>query len=219
MVMTCRHVQELRDAYLDNELSASLAAEVHAHLLQCPACQRQVEMLRACGNVIANDHTGSELGSGFANRVVAAMPDLLARKSSGLVTRRARRRRFWNVAVSASLPAAAAIIFFCVLVWPAGEFGSRETVVRGRAVEAVGADKVVDSTIDALEDTREAARDVNRVLGISMAGAREEVKRGIEQFKKNPVTITHFLLDPVMGLCDALEQAPAAGDDEEIVRF
>lgn len=57
MVMTCRHVQQLRDSYLDGELSSSLMAEVHAHLLQCPECQRQVEMIRIAGHVIAGDRS------------------------------------------------------------------------------------------------------------------------------------------------------------------
>jgi len=47
MSLTCRNVRQLHDAWLDGELSANMNAEVHAHLLQCPECQQQVEMIRA----------------------------------------------------------------------------------------------------------------------------------------------------------------------------
>src|SRR6185436_13710965 len=74
MLMTCRNVRQLHDAFVDGELSASLTAEVHAHLLQCPECQHEIEMLRAATDVITQDHSEPIMDSGFASRVIAQMP-------------------------------------------------------------------------------------------------------------------------------------------------
>ncbi len=224
MLMTCRHVQKLRDAYLDGALSSSLMAEVHAHLLQCPACQRQVEMIRACGSVIANDRSEPELPPGFADRVVASLPRVTYGDRSLLVTRRERRQRLLRMGISASLPAAAAMLFFCVLIWPVTETGRRGTIVKGAAaVKAVGAEGLVNSTLEVIEGTKRAAEDVNRLLEISMQDARRGVRAGLERVHEPPpqptVSFTDIFLEPFRGLLDVDEPPDPERGEPEVVRF
>lgn len=220
--MTCRHVQQLTEAYLDGELSPSLMAEVHAHLLQCPSCQQRVEMLRVCGEVIANDHSEPALEASFADRVAAVLPNTSQGRSIRLVSRTARRRRFWQMAVSACLPAAAAILFFGILVWPTTEFGDRQTQVKGRAVEATGAGTLVDSTLGVLQGTQQAAEDVGRVLEVSMDEARRNVHQTLDELQKPVFSFMDIFLEPFTGLLDAENRSAVkdgTGDEEEIVRF
>src|SRR5207249_4340420 len=74
MLMTCRHCRDLRDAFLDGELSQSQVAEVHAHLLQCPECQQHIGMMRACGDVIRQDRRGPRLPVDFTDRLMMTLP-------------------------------------------------------------------------------------------------------------------------------------------------
>ncbi|HVP12710.1 MAG TPA: anti-sigma factor [Phycisphaerae bacterium] len=219
MVMTCRHVQQLRDSYLDGELSSSLSAEVHAHLLQCPECQQKVEMIRVAGHVIATDCSEPPLRPDFAQRVVACLPSVGFGKPAGLMTRRVRRQYFWRRAFGASLPAAAAVLFFCVLVWPTAERSSRPTLVKAKVVEAVGASSVVEPTLGALEGTRQAADSVNRVFQMGMDEAQRNVRRGLEQFKTPAMSFVDIMMEPFNGLLDTGHRAPAQGDTDGIVRF
>ncbi|MFH1420004.1 MAG: zf-HC2 domain-containing protein [Planctomycetota bacterium] len=219
--MTCRHVQKFRDAYLDDELSPSLTAEIHAHILQCPACQREVEMIRVSGNVIANDDAEPALPMDFANRVVASLPNVGTGSMSGLLTRRARRRRFWRAVAGMSLPVAAALLFFLVLVWPAATGDRRPPAVAGAtAVSAVGAGDVVESTLNMLEETRQAAEGVNRIVGYSIAEAQENVRKQLDKTPKPSVSITDILVDPITGLLDAaVHEASDQAGEQEVVRF
>jgi len=123
-MMTCRQVEHLLDAYLDGELSPSLRAEVHAHRLGCPRCQRRIELLEVCGDVIRMDRREPVLSADFADRVMAGFA----------ASRRARHRRVpWVVRLAAPLAAAAAVAFAVLnLTVRSGELssqGRRATVV------------------------------------------------------------------------------------------
>lgn len=224
--MTCRHISQIRDVYLDGELSPSLTAEVHAHLLQCPECQDQFEMFRACGEVIAKDHCAYELDSGFAGRVLASLPKTspLAARSS-LKTRRDARQRSWRLFVSSSVPAAAAILFFSVLVWPVGEqTGSPAGIVRGvsvEATEATGVQQVAESTLDAVAEVTSSARSLNQILRISVDGARQDVDNGSEMAAAPKLTFTEIFLDPFRDFLQPIEEHPEAtpSEKEDLVRF
>jgi hypothetical protein len=218
MVMTCRHVQQLRDSYLDGELSSSLMAEVHAHLLQCPECQQQVEMIRVAGHVIASDHAEPALGSDFAQRVLASLPTVGFGKPAGLMTRRVRRHYLWRRVISMGLPAAAAILFFCVLVWPSAERSSGPKRVAGKSVEVVFPRTFVDTTVDALKGTKQAADDFNRLIQIGMDDARS-ARRGLQQLKTPAPSILNIMLEPFNGLLDTDRRAPAQSEKDGVVRF
>ena len=139
MPLTCRHVRQLHDGYVDGELSPSMNAEVHAHLLQCPECQRQVELVRTCGDVIAQDRSEPDLDAGFASRVLAAMPPVGERAVSltlvgtGRIieTRRGRRRRMARAWIRSAVPVAAAVAFFCLAVWPPMRTAGRRRIIAG----------------------------------------------------------------------------------------
>lgn len=118
MAVTCRHVRQLHDAYLDGDLSASMNAEVHAHLLQCPACQQQVETVRACGDVIANDRSEPRLSGDFATRVLAELPAAPVLRLAPVETRRTRRMRLLRGVMAGAMPAIAASLVFAVLLGP-----------------------------------------------------------------------------------------------------
>lgn len=215
MLMTCRHVRQFHDAYVDGELSPSLMAEVHAHLLQCPECQRQVEMIRASSSVIANDRCEPELDSGFARRVVASLPKPASKMGVGMETRRARRQRLWRVAVSASLPAAAAVLFFTILVWPSAQTDLAPTGLRPKVV----AGEAIERPAKALEKTKRATHSLNQLIEISVDEARQDVEEGLEEARR-PETFVDLLLEPFTGLLDPPEaEAPDKDGDQEIVRF
>lgn len=42
----CKEILEQLSAYIDDELEASLCAEIEAHLAECPDCQALVDTLR-----------------------------------------------------------------------------------------------------------------------------------------------------------------------------
>lgn len=74
--MNCRHAQHLLDGYLDGELPASLRAEVHAHRLTCPDCQRAMAVVEVAGDVIGDDVAAPVLSLGFTDRVMGGMKPL-----------------------------------------------------------------------------------------------------------------------------------------------
>ncbi|MCB9855919.1 MAG: zf-HC2 domain-containing protein [Phycisphaerales bacterium] len=213
MLLTCRHVNEQRDLYLDGELSPSLTAEVHAHLLQCPACQQQFEMMRACGDLIAKDAAEPVLDAGFASRVVASLPKRSA--TSVLVTRRDNRQRFMKIFAGAGLPAAAALLFLSVLIWPTPEKPSG-IVLDKTATNLTPVDELVSPAINVLGETRDTIRDVTKAVQKSVDNAE------LASVPSNDGTTTQpSLLDAFLSpFKNAL--TPPADDtesDKEVVRF
>ncbi|MFQ5413300.1 MAG: anti-sigma factor family protein [Phycisphaerae bacterium] len=71
--MHCEAARQLFDAYLDGELSGSLAAELGAHRLQCAACRRELALLEVSGHIIASDRESSSISDGFTDRLMACM--------------------------------------------------------------------------------------------------------------------------------------------------
>ncbi len=71
--MDCRHAQHLLDSYLDGQLPASLRAEIHAHRLTCPRCQRSMAIVEVAADVILTDRREPAISLGFTDRVMTAM--------------------------------------------------------------------------------------------------------------------------------------------------
>ncbi len=227
MLMTCRHVAQLRDVYLDGELSSGLTAELHAHLLQCPECQQQFEMFRACGEVVEKDSPPVQLDSGFASRVVAALPRThpLAEKSL-LPTRRDRRRRFWRVVAGTGAPAAAAALFFAVVIWPSGNAEGPNGHVAGVSATAIDATAVKDDVspaLNAFETTERAAESLNTLSKIVVDGARKGVEKSTEDSVAEPDPESALLDVFLAPFRDVLHPVKKADDTEpeksDIVRF
>lgn len=157
-MITCQHARQLFDSYLDGELSPSLQAELHAHQLSCSACQNELAMLEACGDVVALDHCEPRLSDSFTDRV------LLARRAQ-----LARRPRRWGralVLVGSPMAAAASILLTLMLVIPPASQIGATAVLGGGGIEA-------------------APELVQKALG--GAGNRtEQEKRELEQTPKMP---------------------------------
>lgn len=126
-MITCQHAQLLFDRYLDGELSGSLQTELHAHRLNCSACQNELALLEACGDVIALDRREPRVGTSFTDRV------LLAQRG-----RRIPRRRHWSRTLwlaGSPMAAAASLAFTLFVIMPAG----RTTPVTAAKTEAAPA--------------------------------------------------------------------------------
>lgn len=184
MSVTCRHVRQLHDSYIDRELPAGLTAEVHAHLLQCPACQQEVEMVRACGGVIASDRSEPQLDAGFTARMAAMVAERAAVKNipfKQIETRRDRRWRKLRSYAVTSIPAVAAMLFFAILIRPGDEKPSTVTAVRGVAVEQAGVKGMVGPSLSALSQTRQAVQDLSQLCEIAASDAASGATRAIDR--------------------------------------
>jgi len=230
MSVTCRHVRQLHDSYIDRELPAGLTAEVHAHLLQCPACQQEVEMVRACGGVIASDRSEPQLDAGFTARMAAMVAERAAVKTIPFKQVESRRDRRWrklrSVAMT-SIPAVAAMLFFAILIRPGDETPTTVTAVRGVAVEQAGVKGMVEPTISALSQTRQAVQDFNQLCEIAVSDAATGATRviGRSSASEAPITSTGpSLLDFFLPTFDemlrsAVPEAESSSPDSELIRL
>jgi hypothetical protein len=110
--MNCDQAQNLFDAYLDGELSGSLAAELGAHQLNCGVCRRELALLEVAGHVIAADVDAPSLDEEFTNRLLACA----ARDSRAWY-----RPRRWMLYAGPALAAAACL---AVMFVPLAQQGS-----------------------------------------------------------------------------------------------
>ncbi len=74
-MISCEQAQHLFDSYLNDELSASLVAEVDAHRLECAACRHQLVLMEACGNVIRLDACEPRPSADFTDRLMAILDE------------------------------------------------------------------------------------------------------------------------------------------------
>lgn len=123
-MITCTHARQLFDRHLDDELSPSLQAELHAHLLQCSDCQNELAILEACGDVIRLDRREPTLDRGFADRVMASLPKAapaprIAAGAERAVPTSAPALRRWVYRLGAPVAAAASIALAVIMLVPA----------------------------------------------------------------------------------------------------
>ncbi len=74
-MISCEQTQHLFDSYLNDELSASMVAEVDAHRLECAACRHQLALMEACGNVIRLDACEPRPSADFTDRLMAILDE------------------------------------------------------------------------------------------------------------------------------------------------
>jgi hypothetical protein len=72
-VMRCEEARQLFDAYLDGELSPSLATELGAHRVRCPACRRALALLEVSGHIISSDRDPVTVPDDFPDRLLACV--------------------------------------------------------------------------------------------------------------------------------------------------
>ncbi len=227
--MTCRHVGQLRDNYLDGELSSSLTAEIHAHLLQCSACREQMEMLRACGDVIAKDNEVPALDEGFASRVMASLPTReLAEPVVATTIEFEQVTATQRMLKAAWMPALAAMLFLTVLIWPTTNVDPKRStgpgVVAGTSVTAadLGTRQMAEPALDSINSTRLALRDVSDVVSLSVEQVGESLQQGLND--KAPTTedsafsVLDILFAP-MEMALTPDDRPAESKEDDIVRF
>lgn len=238
VALTCRNVQHVHDAYLDADLPASMIAEVDAHLLQCPECQRQIEMVRVCGNVISRDQSEPRAADDFAARVLTALPrrEVVAPAPAVPLTRRQRRRIVFERIAAGFIPAMAAMIALSVLVFPVaserspgpdrqsgkvlGESASRDM----SPAMALGVQGIVDPTLNSIDQASRAVGNLQDFANLTLRDARDELAASARPASASPddslsgaflMQMLHPLLNVVSPV--PTESAPAPADD--VVRF
>lgn len=107
--MDCDQARNLFDAFLDGELSPSLATELSSHRLTCEDCRRALALMEVVEQVVKCDDDLEPIGlcEGFTDRLLACIdqPDL---KRAPLFSRR------W-LSIGAPLAAAALLAFFLMV--------------------------------------------------------------------------------------------------------
>jgi len=239
VALTCRNFQHLHDAYLDADLPASMMAEVDAHLLQCPECQRQIDMVRACGNVILRDQSEPRAADDFAARVLMAMPRRDAAPSGSVVvlTRRQRRRIVLERIAAGFLPAAAAIVAFSILILPPVQPGTtgpdrRAGRVLGQSASrdmisptlALGVQDLVNPTLSSIDGASRAVGDLRDFAGLTLRDAREqlEASNGPSSTVNDDGMSGAFLMQMLHPLLNVVSPVPtdtAPAKPDDVIRF
>jgi len=137
-MISCRQAQHIFDAFLDDELSPAMRAELHAHRLSCPDCSRELALLEACADVVRTDRREPTPHEDFADRVMVAFAG-----------RRHMAVHPWRrIAVFAGSPlAAAAVLVFALMTW--FRLPTHKTVTAGKAERlppAIAADLTGNAT-------------------------------------------------------------------------
>lgn len=71
--MRCEEARQLFDAYLDGELSPSLATELGVHRVRCAACRRSLALLEVSGHIISSDRDPVAVPEDFSERLLACV--------------------------------------------------------------------------------------------------------------------------------------------------
>ena len=182
--MRCNQAQQLFDAYLDGELSPSLAAELGAHQLQCARCRQALALMEVTGHILASEPGEASLSHDFANRLLACLKHPR--------TRPLRRLQRW---VYLGVPLAAAAMIALAVT---GVF-DRQTRVAGDTdyMPSPGA-PLVDSASP-------------ETLGKSVAATPLPAKQGIAQsgWDDPPVLTIPQLLDALQDVAEPVDDTAA----------
>ncbi len=128
--MHCEQARQLFDAYLDGELSPSLATELGAHRLRCADCRQSLALLEVSGHILRSDRDPVQASDGFTDRLLACVDTVPSW----------RRKVLNTLYIGGPLAAAAVIALAFVGVFD----GKRPSQVAG--VQQVAAPSVVQST-------------------------------------------------------------------------
>ena len=219
-MIECGQAENLFDAYLNHELSASLTAELHAHVISCGRCGQELALLEACGDVVATDRIGPVPGDDFTDRVLAGWgPARRVRVS----LERWRRFSLWG---GAGVAAAAAIMLF---VLPLSMPGNPDTLVQGMRISVgeIDADQVGEplirrmmvQTIRAMDATGRGARALGELGAFGLSEVHSALQRGLSE---PGVGDTGYfggagpssVATPLQDLTRILEEHKRAGGDE-----
>lgn len=68
--MRCDQARQFFDAYLDGELSPSLATELGAHRLRCADCRQALALMEVSGHIVKTDQEPVQLQRNFTERLL-----------------------------------------------------------------------------------------------------------------------------------------------------
>lgn len=71
--MSCLRASKLISSHIDGSVDPEKAAWLHAHLQECPACQRELHTLRRLGELAASEGP-AEPATGLTDRIMAGIP-------------------------------------------------------------------------------------------------------------------------------------------------
>lgn len=89
-MITCEQAQNLFDAYLNDELSAAMTAELDAHRLDCASCRHQLTLMEACGNVVRLDTAEPRVSGDFTDRLMAILDEQPAERGVQQLSRKVK---------------------------------------------------------------------------------------------------------------------------------
>lgn len=199
--MQCEQARQLFDAYLDGELSASLATEVGAHRVRCAECRRALALLEVGGQIMASDRDAVSLRGDFADRLLACMEAPAVRWT----------HRFRRTLYIAGPLAAAAVIALAFL----GVFDSRDTRVAGE--KSIRKDRTDSEVARPLPDPPVEER-------LPEAGYRDEgwLEEWVKQTQQNMAakrqsgeSLQQVLDLTILQLLDTLERAKDVSPGED----
>ena len=98
--MRCADARQLFDAFLNRELSPSMATELQAHRVKCADCRRELALLEVSGHVLRADRDPVTVDDSFTDRLIACMDEPRSRWPM---------RLRWTAYVGAPLAAAAVV--------------------------------------------------------------------------------------------------------------
>ena len=94
--MTCDEFKQQSQEYMDERLKVDDAARVEGHAKSCPACARELANAKTLSGALRN------------TKLVYKAPDALKRRIEAMGRAPVRPRRFWPLALAASIAIAAA---------------------------------------------------------------------------------------------------------------
>lgn len=198
--MDCQQARNLFDAYLDDELSGTLATELDAHRLQCPTCRQELALLEVAGHVIAVEpEPGEGLSEDFPDRLLACVEPRAIKQAT-------RLRR--PMVIGASLLALAASVVLVV------------ALIRSPTPKVAG-EKIFRSTAEAPEIVPEPTLDVAaeslRKQVETTWSARRRSANALFQFGQDVLTDMLEQLDPDRDVrFDPPRKAAPDSDDGEL---
>ena len=213
-MIDCDQARNLFDAHLNDEISSSWTAELHAHAVACGSCRRELSLLTACGDVIARDAVAPMPSSSFTDSVMAATATVRGR------TARWNRWRSLSVWGGAGATAAAAAI----MLWFTPLGSVPQGIVRGQFVDGPSQQTFEPALfpVRAMRATQQGAQAIqvlgqyglNRfgdALGGGLLGAG---LRGLDAFGDTGVDPSVGALSDLLRILHEQQQADADDDFE-----
>ena len=165
--MRCDQARQFFDAYLDGELSPSLATELGAHRLRCADCRQALALMEVSGHIVKTDQEPVQLRRNFTERLL----DCVNQQSMPWLRR-------WRRQIYIGGPMAAAAVIALAFIGVFDNPESRVLSEKGVLIERtpVGGEASTDSPYAA----------VTPALGrVADEGNQEVLKAWIDQTRQN----------------------------------